>query len=127
LLYLINSLAQNNAAASVDVDKDSLDNGSLIEKAANHFYAGQLLGWSLGGMSTMSSVRQTSFGDIPTFKSATTVTLEFGVTDVWLNRTVWRARFYFQTSPEPEAVADQLIEELVAAKFLVQQSPQQNR
>jgi hypothetical protein len=128
LKQLTNSLTQSGVpAASVDVEKEALDNRALVEKAANHFRAGQMLDWSIAGINTMSTVRQTMPGDIPSFRSSTSVALEFGMYDVWVNRVVWRARFTFQMSPSPEAVADQLVEELVAAKLLVQQSPQQNR
>lgn len=128
LNQLTNSLALNNIpSTSVDLDKDALDNGSLIEKAAKRFHAGQLLGWTLAGMNTMSAVSQTLPGDIPNYRSSTTVVFEFHMTDVWVNHAVWRARFSFQSPPTPEAVANQLIEELVAAKLLIQQSPQQNR
>ena len=46
------------------------------------------------------------------------ITLEFEVTDVASDRTVWRGSVNFYSAPSVETVSDQVLNELQKAKLL---------
>jgi len=119
LLQLETVLALKGVATQVvRVDDWDLDQETRLGAAATQFRATQFLDIWLARMHT--SLREPRWYPIEVIEPGpdTSVVFGFRIVAGSTAKTVWRSEASFYVIPRPEDVADQLVEQLVAAGFL---------
>ena len=113
LTRLASSLAQKDVASEVvHLNKEDVDPDAPVKSKAAQFKAGQLLYVSLIRVASRNEAHPATLYGLPQFASAVSIVFAFGVVDVPSGKTVWRGELRFDTVPNPEDVADQLLKQL---------------
>jgi hypothetical protein len=118
LTRLTSSLAQKDVASEVvHLNKEDVDPDAPVKAEAAQFKAGQLLYVSLIRVASRNEAHPATLSGLPQFASAVSIVFAFGVVDVQSGKTVWRGNLQFDTIPNPEDVADQLLKQLEAQQL----------
>ena len=116
---LANSLSsQNVPSETAGTDESAIDRAAPVRTAADRFGPKQLLYATISQISSSSTVHWADANDLPYYTHDVVITLEFAVTDVASDKTVWRAVVNFYSAPRVETVADQVLSELHKARLL---------
>ena len=113
LTRLTSSLAQKDVASEVvHLNKDDVDPDAPVKSAAAKFRAGQLLYVSLSRVLSRNEAHPATLYGLPQFASQVSIVFAFSVVDVPSEKTIWRGALQFDTIPNPDDVADQLLKQL---------------
>ena len=113
LTRLTSSLAQKDVASEVvRLNKDELDPDAPVKSAAAQFHASQLLYVSLPRVLSRNEAHPATLYGLPQFASQVSIVFAFSIVDVPSQKTVWRGALQFDTVPNSEDVADQLLKQL---------------
>lgn len=109
---------QNVTCESVLLKRSALDRTGPIKVAAERFQPNQLFFFSVTRASSNSSIQWMDANDIPRYSHSMEVGLEFSVLDLKGDKTIWRTAVDYSSPPNPKEVAQQVVEQLRAARLL---------
>jgi hypothetical protein len=98
----------------------ALDEQGVVRLAAARFHPRQVMQFALSRIAVQSGVTRTGGGggSMPQFVNNQSVTFTFSLAELGTDKYVWRGNLRYSVIPEGTTVADQLVAQLVAERFL---------
>ena len=109
---------QSIPSETAGLDESAVDRDAPVKMAVARFEPKQVLYASVSQISGTSTLVWVNRNDFPYSTHNVLITLEFEVTDVASDKTVWRSSVSFYSAPGVETAADQVLSELQKAKLL---------
>jgi hypothetical protein len=97
----------------------ALDEQGVVRLAAARFQPRQVMQFALSRIAVQSGVTRSSFESGAQFVNNQSVTFTFSLAELGSSKYVWRGNLRYSVIPEGTTVADQLVAQLVAERFLL--------